>query len=359
MNSTREGSQLNRSIDPAPGPDERPSRPWSRKPRWQADLVDNAAGVAALVAVGVVVPTLVSSYWLFVFGQALFYLLATLGLFHLYGRTGQLSLAHAASMGVGAYVGAVVVIKGMDPVLSLPIAVLAAMAFGLLQAIPAMRLSGLRFAVVTLAFGFLFNWTIENTQDLTGGTQGLIVPGVTINGVSLIEPKHAFWVGLVLAYLATLLTIRLAGSRLGLRMVAVRDSEQAARSVGVDVGMTKVMSFVIASAYAGVAGWFMAFSSGFVSATSFNLFASSYLLVAVILGGAGSVTGAWLGAAYVAIVPRLFSSAGLSSSYPLLGGVLLIVIALLAPGGIVGIVQQVREWWQQRGRSDRVRGTVT
>jgi branched-chain amino acid transport system permease protein len=116
----------------------------------------------------------------------------------------------------------------------------------------------------------------------------------------------------------------------------------------VNVARTKVSAFLIGSALAGTSGWFIAFTSGLISAVDFNLFASSYLLIAVLLGGANSVAGAWIGAAYVVLVPRLFSALGLSETYPLLGGLLLIVVALLAPDGIVGQAQAI-------GRRVRVR----
>ncbi|GAA1576820.1 branched-chain amino acid ABC transporter permease [Dactylosporangium maewongense] len=286
---------------------------------------------------------MLSSYWLFIVGQGLFYVLACLGLFLLYGRCGQLSLAHAASMGVGAYVGVVSVNNGVLPAVSLVLSIAAALLFGALQAGPAMRLSGLRFAVVTLAFGFLFNWIIENTPSITGGTQGLSAPSIEIAGLALLDPDDALWAGLVLAYLGTLLTTRIARTRAGLRMVAIRDSIEAARSVGINVAKTKVLAFLLGSAFAGTSGWLIAFSSGFISAVDFNLFASSYLLIAVLLGGANSVAGAWIGAAYIVLVPRLFSAVGLSESYPLLGGLMLIIVALLAPDGIVGQISTVRQ----------------
>jgi len=106
----------------------------------------------------------------------------------------------------------------------------------------------------------------------------------------------------------------------------------------VAIARTKVIAFVAAALFAGTAGWLYAFTSGFLAPTDFDLFASVYFLVAVILGGSGSVLGSWLGAAYIVLVPQLFNQIGHPNLYSLVGGAVLVIVALLVPDGMAGVL---------------------
>jgi ABC-type branched-subunit amino acid transport system permease subunit len=117
----------------------------------------------------------------------------------------------------------------------------------------------------------------------------------------------------------------------------------AARSVGVSLVRTKVSAFVFSAIFAGVAGWLYAYIVGFVAPSDFDLFPSVYFLIAVILGGAGSVFGSWLGAGYIVLVPQVFSLIGQPNLFPILGGGVLVVVALLIPGGLVDALHQLAE----------------
>jgi branched-chain amino acid transport system permease protein len=282
-------------------------------------------------------PLLFDDYWLFLAAQVVAYAVATLGLDILYGRTGQMSLAHAAFMGVGAYTGHVLAERGQDVGVQLVCVIAVSLVAGAVVALPTLRLSGLRLALVTLAFGELFAWLLTNTTDLTGGTQGAAVEPIYIGPLDSSVPMHAYLIALVPASIATLVAVHLGRTQLGRRMLVVRDSETAARSVGVAVSQTKVVAFLVSAAFAGVAGWLYGAIAGFLSPPDFNLFASVYLFVAVIVGGAGTVVGAWLGAAYIVLVPQLFTLVGQPNLYPLVGGALLAIVALLVPDGIVGL----------------------
>lgn len=302
-------------------------------------------GLIRILAVLVIaaIPALIfNGFWLFVAAQVAVFAIATLGLDILYGRTGQLSLAHASFMGVGAYTGYVLASRGFGVGVQLLGVLGMALVSGALVAIPTLRLSGLRLSLVTLAFGELFAWLLTNTTSLTGGTQGVPVSPMPIASTDTSVPIIGYLVALVPALMATLITLNLGRTQLGRRMLIVRDSETAARSVGVGVSRTKVISFLIAALFAGVAGWLYGAVNGFIAPPDFNLFASVYLFVAVMVGGAGSVLGAWLGAAYVVLVPQLFTLAGFPNLYALVGGALLAVVALVVPDGIVGLLRRAR-----------------
>ena len=297
------------------------------------------AVVVGLLAV-VAVPALTfPAFWLFLSAQVAAFAIATLGLNVLYGRTGQLSLAQATFMGAGAYTGYILGSRGHGPLLQLLAVVAVSLVAGAVVAVPTLRLSGLRLALVTLAVGELFAWVLVHTTDLTGGSQGANVDPLVIGPLDASVPLFAYLIGLLPALVATALVLHLDRTQLGRRMLLVRDSELAARATGVPIIQTKIVSFLLASVFAGVAGWLYSGINGFVSPPDFNLFASVYLLVAVVVGGAGSVLGAWVGAAYIVVVPQVFTAVGIPNLYALLGGALLAVVALLAPDGLVGLLR--------------------
>lgn len=294
------------------------------------------AGLAVLLAG---IPLLLSDYWLFLCAQVLVYGVATQGLNILYGRTGQLSLAHATFLGGGAYTTYVLISRGFTPSAALAAVWVVSLLAGLLVAVPTLRLSGLRLALVTLAFGELFQWVIVHTTETTGGTQGTPVDSIVAGSIDTAQPLWAYLLALCFAVPATLLALQLGRTQLGRGMLAVRESELAAASMGVAIARTKIIAFVAAALFAGTAGWLYAFTSGFVAPTDFDLFASVYFLVAVILGGSGSVLGSWLGAAYIVLVPQLFDQLGRPNLYSLVGGAVLVVVALLLPNGLAGLLR--------------------
>ena len=277
------------------------------------------------------------AFWLFLAAQVAAYAIATLGLNVLYGRTGQLSLAQATFMGTGAYTGYIVGSGGHAPLVQLLAVCAVSLVAGLVVAVPTLRLSGLRLALVTLAVGELFAWVLVHTTDLTGGTQGANVDPLVIGPLDATVPLFAYLLGLLPALVATAFVLHLDRTQLGRRMLLVRDSELAARATGVPIIQTKIVAFLLASLFAGVAGWLYAGINGFVSPPDFDLFASVYLLVAVVIGGARSVLGAWVGAAYIVVLPQVFTAVGIPNLYALVGGALLALVALLAPDGLVGL----------------------
>lgn len=314
-----------------------------RRTRAPARNSSNASRLLVVVALAVLLiglPLVLPGYWLFLAGQVLIYGIATQGLNILYGRTGQLSLAHATFLGGGAYTTYVVISHGYSPLLALVVVWVVMVAAGLLVGVPTLRLSGLRLALVTLAFGELFQWLITHTTDTTGGTQGTPVDALVIGPLVSSQPVTGYALALVFAVPATLLALQLGRTQLGRSMLAVRESELAAASTGVSIPRTKLVAFIAAALFAGTAGWLYAFTTGFLAPTDFDLFSSVYFLVAVILGGSGSVLGSWLGAAYIVLAPQLFDQLGFPTLYSLVGGLVLVVVALVVPNGMAGVLQR-------------------
>jgi branched-chain amino acid transport system permease protein len=304
--------------------------------------------VVPLVVLAASLPLVLSDYNLYLATQVAIYAIATLGLDIVFGRTGQLSLSHASFFGLGAYGGALMAASAWLWWAQIPVVIGVATVAGAVVAVPTLRLSGLRLALVTLLFGELFIWAINHAGDVTGGSQGLAVPPLVIGWFSSVAPIWAYALCMLVAAAATLLTIQMSRAQFGRRMLAVRDSELAATSLGIRVVRTKIQAFILAAIFAGVAGWLYAYVAGFVSPQTFDLFGSVNFLVAVILGGAGRVAGSWLGAMYIVLMPEMFTAIGYTNLFPLLGGAVLIVMTLLVPGGLVEGLTRLRRL-QPRG----------
>lgn len=298
------------------------------------------AGVGALA---VVPPLTLSSYWLYLATLVAVYGVMTMGLSIVFGTAGQLSLAHASFVGLGAYITAVLdTATSIGAVAQLGVVVIAAILMGVVVGLPALRVSGLRLAVVTLAFGELFTWVAVRWTGVTGGEQGLFTSSIRIGPWGTSQPAVGYLFTLSVATVLTAVASRLPRTALGRAMYAVRDSEMAARSVGISLVATKLAAFVLAAVYGGIGGWLFAHHVGAISPGFFSLFESLNLLVAVILGGAASVTGAWIGAAYIVLIPEMFSLVGLANAFPFVAGALLVIVALAAPDGLVGLVNRAR-----------------
>lgn len=299
-------------------------------------------GFAVLIAAIAILGALLEDYYLYIGAQVLIFAVVAMGLDIVYGRTGQLTLAHASFFGIGAYSTAIMADMAIPAWIQPPLVTVLALAAGAMLALPTLRLSGLRLAVVTLLFGELFRWWVIRFSGVTGGSQGKVVTPLEIGPFYSAEPLHGYILAAVLAVLATALTGAIGRAQLGRRMLAVRDSEIAAVSLGIPIVRTKVTAFMISAAYAGVAGWVFAYVVGFLSPVNFDLFASVYVLVAVILGGPGTLAGPWLGAAFIVLLPEAFSAADHANLFPILGGAVMIFVALLLPDGIAGTLHRLQ-----------------
>ena len=300
-----------------------------------------AISLPIFIAVAILAPMVLSRYWLFLVTSLLAYAIALLGLKVLLGDAGQLSLGQAAFIGIGAYTAGIISerFKLTFPYELLAVIVVCAI-IACIIAIPALRVSGLRFALLTLAFAELFQWFLREAKDLTGGEQGLYVAPLLLGPIDGKSQTVIFIITLVLAAIASVLALHLPSTKIGRAMAAIRESRLAAESVGVSVWRTKLFAFVFAAVFAGVAGMMIAHSSGSLSPTSFDLFDSIYLIVALILGGLRSVLGAWIGAVYLVIVPALFMQFGLESIYVVLSGAVLLIVIMVFPSGIAGVLKK-------------------
>lgn len=301
--------------------------------RTRRGLLRNIA--LTLLAI-VIVPFVLDSYWLYLASSLLAYSIAVMGARILFGVTGILSVAQASFVGIGAYAAAIgSSTLGLTAIpellLVLGVSLLAALIVGL----PALRIGGIRLVLLTLAFCELFQWWLIDARTMTGGTQGMSVASLYIPGVDTTSPLFLYALAAAFALLTTLVLGLLPRTQTGRNMAAVRESEFAARSVGVNVNFVKITAFAVAGICAGFSGFLIAHIEGAVTPANYDMFASVYILVGVILGGSSSTVGAWLGAAYVSLAPPLFNALGADRLYVLLSGALLVALIYLLPGGLV------------------------
>jgi branched-chain amino acid transport system permease protein len=263
--------------------------------------------IVLLLFAGVGIPLLTDQYWLgSLIIPCLIFALSALGLNLLTGYAGQLSLGHAAFMGIGAY-GAVILYAryGLPLLPSLLGGGLIAALVGALFGLPALRIKGFYLAVSTLAAQFIIEWVIMHVRWIGGGVFATIdTPPLRIAGWQLDSPveKYVLTLGLVVAL--TVFAKNLVRSRIGRAWMAIRDRDVAAEIMGISIFRYKLLAFGVSAFYAGVAGGLMSFTYyGAANIEEFNLLLSFRLLGMIIIGGMGSVLGSFLGAGFIVLLP--------------------------------------------------------
>lgn len=300
-------------------------------------------------------PWLMEEYWLAQLTFVLIYGIVGLGLMLLAGFTGLFSIGHAAFMGVGAYVAAVMSAHGVSfPVSVLASAGLAALV-GAVVGLPALRVKGIYLGIATLSFGFIVEEGLARWESVTGGNAGMHVKTIAVLGWQADNGNKFYAVCLVLAVLCTLAVLNLLRSATGRAFVAIRDSEISAQSMGIHLARYKTLSFMLSSALAGVGGSLYAHKMQFISPDQFGILQSVDLLLMVVIGGLGSVHGAFLGAIFLITMPQLITlgkdflptfigqAPGLQA---FVYGVVLIGFVMFEPMGLYGRWLKLRTWFE-------------
>jgi branched-chain amino acid transport system permease protein len=300
-------------------------------------------------------PWLLEEYWLAQLTFVLIYAIVGLGLMLLAGFTGLFSLGHAAFLGVGAYTQAVMVNAGVPFPLALLAAGALAAAVGVVVGLPALRVKGIYLGMATLAFGFIVEEGIARWDSVTGGNKGLMVGYPNLFGWELDSTNEFYFLCLVVCVVATLGILNLLRSSTGRAFVAIRDSEISAQSMGIHLARYKTLSFALSAALAGVGGALYAHKIMFLSPEQFSIIQSIDLLLMVVIGGLGSVHGAFLGAIFLIVMPQLIAMgkdllpAAIGQAAGLQGmvyGLVLIAFVLFEPMGLYGRWLKIRTWFQ-------------
>jgi branched-chain amino acid transport system permease protein len=308
-----------------------------------------------LLLVMLAAPWLFTEYYLAQLTFVLIYAIVGLGLMLLAGFTGQFSIGHAAFLGVGAYAQAVFTGQGVPFPVALALAGLLSGAVGIVVGLPALRVKGIYLGIATLSFGFIVEEVFARWESVTGGNAGIHIKAPDVFGWKLDSGEEFYYLCLVLAVIATLGILNLLRSPTGRAFVAIRDSEISAQSMGIHLARYKTLSFALSAVLAGIGGALYAHKLQFISPDQFNIIQSIDLLLMVVIGGLGSVHGAFLGALFLIAMPQLISlskdflpdfigqAPGLQG---LVYGAVLIGFVLFEPLGLYGRWLKVRTYFQ-------------
>ena len=267
-------------------------------------------GLLALLMVGMVaLPYLVGDYGLSILTLICAFTIGMLGLQIITGYCGQISIGHAAFMGVGMYtVGILQKQFGLSFWFCLPLAGLVPMGIGMLFGIPALRMKGLYLAFATLAAHFVIVYVISNWRSVTNGTDGMWMkrPGSFL-GIDFQSDRNYYFLVLTITALMTYLAKNLTRTRLGRAFVAVRDNDIAAEVMGINIAQTKILAFGIGCFFAGIAGALGGAYYEYVNVEWFGFDDSIWFLGFLVVGGFGSIFGAIAGATVWKVLDELTS----------------------------------------------------
>jgi branched-chain amino acid transport system permease protein len=300
-----------------------------------------SVALAGWFALVVLAPLVVSSnYWAFTISFAGVMAIGSLALNLLYGFGGVVSLGHGALVGVGAYSAGIMMTRYEQSFwVAVVVAMIISALFGGLMALPSMRLSRWYFALVSLALAEVISSLIREWGGLTGGFSGLLgIPLPSIGGhvLSDVQMMVLVFVFILIAYVVLRNLVR---SRFGIGLVASRETEAAATSCGVNLFAVRLIAFMISAAFCGLAGALFAVQKAVLTPDDFTAILSINLVIAVVVGGAGHLSGPLLGGLAFFFVPSLLS--WLDKWRMFTFACLLLVLVIFAPHGLAGMFRAV------------------
>ncbi len=275
---------------------------------------------------------------------ALIWVIAAQGQNLIQGYTGYVSIVQAGFMGIGAYGSTLLNLNfGLPVWLTIALAPLITAVFALATGYPSLRVKGHYFAIVTLAFNMVIFIVLTNFTELTKGEAGIskIPKPESLGGLFDFQDRAVYYyLVLAIAALATVLTAVIARSSIGRTLVAIRQNEDLVGAIGIAAWTYKLFAFVAAAMYAGLAGALYAHYQGFINPEIFSVAQSLDAILAVIVGGSGTVAGPVIGAFIVVMMPELLRFA--DGFRLILYGLLLVLATIFMPGGIVGLACDLR-----------------
>ena len=331
MNTTTTSSLPLGAATPAPATTARTAMRWP----WVLLAIALASGLLFVL----------KGYQLFQATMVLAYAIALLGLNMLTGYNGQISLGHGAFFALGAYAAGILMEHaGMPYWATVPAAAAVCLVAGYLFGRPALKLEGLYLALATFALGVAMPQLLKykHLEAWTGGVQGIVLikPDAPF-GLPLTQDQWLYVFALGVTVVMFLIAHNLLSSGTGRAIRAIRDHAMAAEAMGVDNRHYKSMTFGVSAAYTGVGGALSAIAVQFVSPDSFTLFLSISLLVGIVVGGVGTLWGAFFGAIFIMFVPNLAEQVSKAAPWAVYG-VVLIAIMFAMPGGVMGLFNKLR-----------------
>lgn len=295
------------------------------------------------VIVLLVAPLFLGKYTIFLLSLLAVYALVSLGLNILMGYTGQIAAGHAGFLALGAYFTAIIGenLQWLPCPLILLLAGVFTGAIGFLLGIPILRLKGFYIAMATLAFGVVVSEVILQWSSLTGGDDGFSVPTAYIAGFAFDSDFKLYYLIIPITLVMTLLARNLVNGYIGRAFIALRESEIAAQTIGIDLARYKTIAFAISAFYTGVAGGLFAYLITYLSPDAFTIELSVDFIAMIVIGGMGSILGSIIGAVVLTGMQQVL--AGLLDLQILIFGISLIVFMIFMPKGITGMIYDLME----------------
>ena len=320
-----------------------------------------------LIASLIILPFLIPNYYIYMANYMAINVIVTIGLNILVGYTGQISLGHAGFFGIGAYITVLSMTNLHVPFpLALLIAAIVAAFFGFILGLPALRLEGPYLAIATLGFGMAITQVIGRWR-IFGGRMGLEAPSLNLFSYVLESDRQLYFLIIPVAFLLTMAARNLMKTRVGRAFIAIRDSDIAAETMGVNLVFYKTLAFAISAFYAGIAGGLFAFLIGFINPSTFNFILSIYFLAFVIVGGLGSIFGSimggivmtwlmlvldkvqelpYLGTVLLSFSERWMSVTGLPNIASIIFGLIIVLLVVFEPLGLYGFWIRTKIYWK-------------
>jgi branched-chain amino acid transport system permease protein len=288
-------------------------------------------------------PLFLGKYTVFLISLLAVYALVALGLNLLMGYTGQIAAGHAGFLALGAYFTAIIgeSLQWLPCPVILLLAGIFTGAIGFLLGIPILRLKGFYIAMATLAFGVVVSEVILQWSSLTGGDDGFSVPTAHIAGFDFDTDFKLYYLIIPTTIIMTLLARNLVKGYIGRAFIALRESEVAAQTIGIDLARYKTIAFAISAFYTGVAGGLFAYLITYLSPDAFTIELSIDFIAMIVIGGMGSILGSIIGAVILTGMQQVLAS--LLDLQILIFGLSLIVFMIFMPKGISGMIYDLKE----------------
>lgn len=292
----------------------------------------------------VILPSILSPYGLSLLTQVLIFGLFAMSLDLLVGYTGLVSFNHASFFGMGAYTTAILVTQGHENfaltlIAGITLAILLALLLGLLV----LRSSGSYFLMITLAFGQMVFALAWRWRSVTGGDDGLSgIPRPDLGlPISMWDSQNFYYLVLFFFILSSITLWKLIHSKLGQSIIGVRESESRMQALGYNTWALKYLAYTIAGGFAGLAGVLYVYFNGFISPQQLDWTMSGYVLLMVIIGGAGTLVGPVIGAGTIFVLQNIISAQ--TERWPMMMGILFILCVLYFRDGILGFALTLRK----------------
>mgnify|MGYP000878847810 CR=1 FL=1 len=282
-----------------------------------------------------------NNYYVQIINMSGIYAILAMGFNILAGYTGQISLGQAAFFAIGAYTSALMnTVFGLPFYITFPVSMIVSGVFGLILAIPALKVKGKYLVLLTIGFGEIVRLVLLNWKKVTGGASGILrIKAPELFGFSFNTLQKYYFLILIFCIILYFYQRKLINSRAGRALIAIREDEAAAELVGINLAQYKIKAFVISAVFCGIGGCLYAHMVKYVSPDTFRYDESVMILSMAVIGGLGTLNGPILGAIFLTILPEILRQVG---DYRLvIYGIMLILVIMFYPGGLISSINKL------------------